>query len=749
MLKNQPKTIPDIQSPIKFRIILENEEIPENTQIEDNVEIYAINYIRQPIEHQILQIQKEEVILSDSDSSLIPQLDQNNFVSVGLPNLNESSILLEDSECSDSSIYFEGILEKSRSLRDYSFLNISKKKLSILKTTIKRAVSKFDEEYNSRHFLRYTKYNNILTKLYKHFKYFHIYMNLLKDSMLENNSSTAAKRPKIVDAMSTSGQELIDSSPTTNKRIINKNQRLLDSERSILLKESLEEIEEKDAVYAQNFYDKIEEKYTLEGKPEKFEEFVEILNNFDQKNDKVPDLYRKLEKLFLPEHPEFAETFISILLPGHAAQIGKFIEHSIATNMNTFCNKLNIYFKKQPAQTRRIYACINELSNDTNVTMDTMKLKILPLLKGNQLLIDWFLEIFPSERIPESTTDEYESLIIKNNLTDDGTDTECYETILQNDLMPDPVENSPCGTKYIQGRIHYGSRFPLPGRLSFLAFDEETTSIQHIEPSTTTATAPINECIHAIRKTGDEKLLEMNLTNSEIISSLNAIHGNENDDDDNETEILPNLCNTTVLRAHGIRLNPAVHGSNITNPAEVLKILTIPESEINFNEISYLKDSPTKQITKNYKKNPASPIVKKNKSPINRKSSLTLSLVCPDSPAIAISRKLKSLVETDNSEDEKSSIGRRNSIKKSPKTDDDSESDSGKNRTPKSKGKKRSKRDWSREEDKIILEEIKNVSSVEGELVDRLIGQLKYRSLSEITERSNFLEDFLRQFQNS
>lgn len=356
---------------------------------------------------------------------------------MGLPILDESEKLLEDSDYSD---YIES-KSKSISFRSYKFLNISKKKITLLRTTIKRAVSKFDEEYNSRHSLRYTKYNNILTKLYKHFKYFNIYMSLLQENMLEN---TAIKRPKLVENISTQENEM---SPITNKRTSNKNQRLLDSSRSILQKESPEEIEEKDAIYAQNFYDKVEEKYTSEGKLEKFEEFVEILNNFDQKNDKVPDLYRKLEKLFLPDHPEFAETFISILLPGHAAQIGKFIEHKMATNMNKFCNKLNIYFKKQPAQIRRIYACINELSNGTNVTMDMIKPKILPLLKGNQLLIDWFLQIFPSERIPDSAADEYESLIIKNNLTDEGTDSEVYETILQTDLMPDPVENSPCGTK--------------------------------------------------------------------------------------------------------------------------------------------------------------------------------------------------------------------------------------------------------------------------------------------------------------
>lgn len=57
-----------------------------------------------------------------------------------------------------------------------------------------------------------------------------------------------------------------------------------------------------------------------------------------------------MEQLFLPEHPELAELFLTFLLPGHAAQIGKFMEHFMLTNMNNFINKLNIYFNKQPAQ---------------------------------------------------------------------------------------------------------------------------------------------------------------------------------------------------------------------------------------------------------------------------------------------------------------------------------------------------------------------------------------------------------------
>lgn len=57
-----------------------------------------------------------------------------------------------------------------------------------------------------------------------------------------------------------------------------------------------------------------------------------------------------MEKFFLPDNPELIEIFLTFLLPGDAAQIGKFMEHFMLTNMMNFINKLNIYFNKQPAQ---------------------------------------------------------------------------------------------------------------------------------------------------------------------------------------------------------------------------------------------------------------------------------------------------------------------------------------------------------------------------------------------------------------
>lgn len=46
--------------------------------------------------------------------------------------------------------------------------------------------------------------------------------------------------------------------------------------------------------------------------------------------------------------------FHNFLLPSDAAQIGRYMEHFLTTNMTMFMSKLNIFFQKQPAQVSQI-----------------------------------------------------------------------------------------------------------------------------------------------------------------------------------------------------------------------------------------------------------------------------------------------------------------------------------------------------------------------------------------------------------
>lgn len=128
---------------------------------------------------------------------------------------------------------------------------------------------------------------------------------------------------------------------------------------------------------------------------------MEILNGHDETTDATTDLYKKLEQVFLPKHPDLAEEFLTFLTPLEARSIGKYVPYCIMSNMSLFLRKLEIYFKDQPHQVRKIYRSISELSTCLDITMEKVKSIILPLLKGNRLLIDWFLQIFPMERPPD------------------------------------------------------------------------------------------------------------------------------------------------------------------------------------------------------------------------------------------------------------------------------------------------------------------------------------------------------------
>lgn len=150
-------------------------------------------------------------------------------------------------------------------------------------------------------------------------------------------------------------------------------------------------------VYAQAYYDKVREQLEVDD----YHKFMEALNSHDEKKDSTVDLYRKMEAIFSSKHQDLQEEFLTFLTPLEAKSVGKLIPHFLLRNMSLFLRKLEIYFKDQPSHVKRIYRSISELSTCVDVSMERVKNTILPLLKGNKLLTDWFLQIFPTECPPE------------------------------------------------------------------------------------------------------------------------------------------------------------------------------------------------------------------------------------------------------------------------------------------------------------------------------------------------------------
>lgn len=164
-------------------------------------------------------------------------------------------------------------------------------------------------------------------------------------------------------------------------------------------------------------------------------------------------------------------------------------------------------------------ASLKELSEEETLTVDQIKTRVFPLLKGNPLLVEWFQQCFPSERITDLATggtDQFESLNF-HKACEAADDPDVYEYIPQSELVPDPVEN-PCYIRYINGNIYYGGRILLPAQLSFQVHSFAGKAVHHSQISSRCDETPSSssvmsctsnyKCVHDIKRFGDIKFRE-------------------------------------------------------------------------------------------------------------------------------------------------------------------------------------------------------------------------------------------------
>lgn len=416
-----------------------------------------------------------------------------------------------------------------------------------------------------------------------------------------------------------------------------------------------------------------------------------------------------MESILLPNYSDLLDLFLTFLLPEHASEIGKFCEHFMLTNMTELVEKLNFFFQKQP-HLKKIYACINELSNEQDLTLERLKSKILPLLKGNQVLIDWFMDLFdrPSETC---APDEYENLHMKKTLNDSETIDDGYEEMQSQDLIEcDNNSFLTCGVKYINGKIMYRCKTLLPAKISFLASDNMICDDKSIQEDTTTSF-----CVHEIRK--------------HIQFNDSKKPNPDNQTDEKVKKKKPGrkkfkVCDAQVLHAHAIRLNP-IHAQNGEKLSDVMNML---ETSCK----NGTAESPKKQNCNKIVKKPNSSPKKVFKSPSSSSSDVSMNL---SSPHI----KKQKLMDSSGDSD------RLNELM----DEDDpmvpvqaTEEDEKKLREPEVVA-------WTREEDKLILEEIQRGITNKDELIKNLINKLENRNEREITERFEFLLNFLTNLTSS
>ncbi|GAB0087904.1 hypothetical protein DMENIID0001_022680 [Sergentomyia squamirostris] len=501
----------------------------------------------------------------------------------------------------------------------------------ILKIKLENVLKDYIQELEN--YLKAFKNYPILSKIFSFFWEFDIFLTILRKGMqtekrTREDVESSSLNPLQEDRVDVKKLKVLeDNKPDLEPKEIKKHKhRLHDSNRLLLLPERTEDLMQRDSVYAWNFFEKVECTLKAEKQFDKFEKFLTLMTSFKPGKDEVPDLYYKLEELFFPDHPELCELFLTILLPSHAAQVGKFFEHFILTNMQTFWAKINTYFAKQPYQLKKIYACLSELQREEGLTMDKIKAKFLPLLKGNQLLTDWFLQLFPNERPPVSDTDEFEVINLRKHTIaeEEGNPTEMAEEI-QAERLKDPYENPPCSIKYMQGRIYYGNRVLLPAELSFLASSHEVDTLRTDKESQS------KTCVHDIKNAWDLKIQEgLRLIQSDPVdpgpSDATTTTGEQSQKSNNTSDSPAKLCDYPTLKMHAYRLNPHAITTEM--------VLACQEG---VDEGHTSKQSPKKTSTG--KKNPTSPKRTVAKGGIK---------IQENSSAIEMAKRLKMFLTTDD-----------------------------------------------------------------------------------------------------
>ncbi|XP_055904929.1 uncharacterized protein LOC129940575 [Eupeodes corollae] len=587
--------------------------------------------------------------------------------------------------------------------------------------------------------------------IFRNFKALELYTNLLRDLKMN------CKKPKPTEEIAGKRKPTEEQDVPKSRRANRQEENL----RHMLLPDSAEDANRKDAIYAFNFYEKVEEVLKQSKRPEDCKKFNYILRSFNPKKDKVSELYYKLEKLFVPDHPELAHVFLTFLLPHEAAAIGKFFEHFMYTNAGTFFSKLNVYFNKQPAQIRKIYACFSELSSDPDVNVEKMKTKIFPLLKGNNFLIDWFTQLFASEPPPDRLYSSAENTNLKEITSHQTGDY--VETLHTNDLLDSPTESQTCQLKYINGRICYGTKIPLPAKLSFIAKSYQADELnESLEDETYSPTE--SGCVHGIREYGEKRL-------SASINDYSSDDNDKSEDEDfkalvkdaNERKDAIEICDDITLRAHATRLNPSYYSnsyynSTSSNPQSSchrpLKLASLAVEDGKCSPRKIHKASPSATVTSSV----VLPIKERRKSPKKNLIRSPVSAGCKrpadassKSNAIATAKKLKNLIEEESSADPD---GTKKKLAQKKREEEDSpqiqvqSKDDAKLSPKKEDVKAESALPWTRDEDKVILEEIK--SGFKDQLLyERIKAKITNRTLLEIEERHRFLMDFLSKLQTS
>ncbi|XP_035991560.1 GON-4-like protein isoform X2 [Fundulus heteroclitus] len=165
--------------------------------------------------------------------------------------------------------------------------------------------------------------------------------------------------------------------------------------------------ESKDAAFAQSYLNRVRE--ALQGAPDQVQEFVSLLNKFEQvgEGQEVTRLFRKLRCL-LGDHSDLLRDFAAFLLPEQALLCGLFEEQQAFERSRRFLRQLEISFGDNPSHYQKIIKALQTGPDLSPSNIQELKAQMATLLKGHTHLQAEFWVFFDDLRPPPSRPEQFE-----------------------------------------------------------------------------------------------------------------------------------------------------------------------------------------------------------------------------------------------------------------------------------------------------------------------------------------------------
>ncbi|XP_059487565.1 uncharacterized protein LOC132203667 [Neocloeon triangulifer] len=329
-----------------------------------------------------------------------------------------------------------------------------------------------------------------------------------------------------------------------------KHSKELEATLHILQQDDPATLEDRETFIAQAYLNKVRDELLAEGEEGEriFDKFIKALVDADEVIDTdagIKTLYETVADLFRDRN-ELLDPFISFLQPGEALTCGKTMENVELANITDFLLKAEVAFSKQPQVLKTILSHLAAFSEQTDAKEEDVKSVILPLLKGNPLLTDCFLQLMPDSKPPESSMTDFEELVYEEGVEDedesfevinvpcdeskdltggDNCPCQCHSGTDDEMLKSRANHCTSCGIRFINGKIYLVSNRQLkPATLTFLNEDNHS-AIKRLSVDMSHQTGTRR------RRTGNS----FSADNPHLKDSPPKSHSHESENDDSES----------------------------------------------------------------------------------------------------------------------------------------------------------------------------------------------------------------------